>query len=727
MVRAPTRDRACPGRRWSTALRHLAALLGSQRGPSAAGLVAILSAYGLVLFPLLLTSLALPFAWWDSLTFPTVVWNGRAPETLRELPGIYHYTLLLGQAHFRPNCFALVALSYVLFGGEFWLWYIVRWGLSVLTAFLVWKTASRLGIDQWSRLGAIAFLIFHPCRPELMVLSADGWAAFGICALGLVMVLATVRDGKLLDIGGVRWPWYVSMVVLFWFCTWLKESNVAFALIVLACYHIRAGRGGRSHLLLAPFWAVVGFTCWRLLTIQRVGIYATVNTSGDILPKLVAALGFGGALGRWAPAYGVIVAWAAIAAGIVLYLRHRGWGPRAAILSFFAAALALAAFLAFASLPVAPRYTVPIAALVALPLAAALASLPRRLWLVRVAFALLFPALMLTDIYGQYVAYQQRFYEQADILALLEDRVAAGDALAVTGSDELQPGHGGTRELQGAITDYFGRYRTRFYRQRATPVSVVPLATAGVPPSRFALVSTLSPARVLAGEVPGLSPERVATAYSVGRDDLGFIAGVYRRLTRRDRVLHISHPPTYDVGAPMLDDPLTWYVYEVAPHGPASRGDYPSLAYRWRDLAEEHEGGGVFRRGEVQEFRVGPSGVLDLRVSVLGQKRPQAPRSWTGQIRVEEGALVIGVADDAPGTSVLTQTTYPADGRWREFACALPPTFVPVPGHSYSLFFFVSPGLSSGRGCTFTVRHLRPGETRVITLSPRRRWGSFSR
>jgi len=523
----------------------------------------ILLFYSTLLGPLFISALALPFGWWDWLSLPSVGFRGAIPNSIIALPRLYEYDLLQHTMHFRPNYYLTMAISYMVLGGEFWAWYVAKWGIYVLSSLFAWQILERLGVNTWARLAAVAFLLFHPCRPELMLLSTDGWSAFATMALGLVVVRTTICDGHLLDLGRLRWPHYLAVLALFWYAAWMKEISIVFAIVLLACYAIRASARARSQLLLVPFALIVAVAGWRLFVLQRLAVYGTVNTSGDVSAKLGSALSLAAGLGASVPVAAVLVAWALVVIGTVLYARRCGSGQRAVVVVFLLSAVGTAAFLAFSSRPIAPRYTVPIAALAAIPLGVALNSLPRRGRFLGLAFALLFPMVTLTDIYGQYLAYQHRFYEETDMLALIEDKLSAGCIPAVSGADESVPGRGSTLELQGTVQSYFGEYRGRLYEPSAAPVEVLNLKSTGVPRSPFVLVSTLTPDRVLGGAVTGLEVSRLQAIYYIRHSRLGLVEYVYSWLAWRDQLLHIARSPTYDVGPTVLSYTPSWFLYEV--------------------------------------------------------------------------------------------------------------------------------------------------------------------
>ena len=533
----------------------------------------VLSLYGLLLAPLFLACLSLPFGWWDWLTVPQTAWHSTAPSSLRELPAIYIYGAFNHRMIFRPNYLLIDALEYTLFGGQFWLWYIAKWIGMLLVVLLVWKLLERLGADRWCRIAAAGFLLFNPCRFELMLLTAECWACLGMLML-LFFLARTIKNApRPFDVSGLSWPAYAGLIVLFWYAAWVKEISLAFAAVFLLFCVLNAGWRLRSQALLLPLWAIWITGVYRLYEVQKLAVHATANLSHGAAKRLLDMLTFGAGFPRQTPVALVLLVWLLVTAGALLYVRRRGRDVQALLALPLLGSFACVLFQAAASLPVAPRYALVIIALMAIPLGAALSHI-RWSSAAAVAFALLFPFYSVTDVYGQYVAYQQRFYEQADILALLEDEAAKGYELAATGVSEMDEAgrFRGGAELEEAVHNYFGVYHDRYYEPGVGRIQVYYLATDGIPTERFALLTTYSPIQIQSGIVAGLDPRRIQAVYQIGAGGLGFLANVYNALVSRDAVLGINRWPTYDVGAPMIQGPRLWHVYEVGPKAPAGHG-----------------------------------------------------------------------------------------------------------------------------------------------------------
>ncbi|MBL8220152.1 MAG: hypothetical protein JNL62_13035, partial [Bryobacterales bacterium] len=152
--------------------------------------------YGWFLIPLLLASLARPFALWDYFTSTGLFHKGRPIEWSTLLSNPIH-NLLTGQYVIRPTAVFLYDLQTLTFGGEFWLWYLLKWAAYAASIWIVCDLLHRLGCDWPARAAAASLLLFHPARFTLMLHAPDGWVALGMVAQLWLLALHRFEAARL--------------------------------------------------------------------------------------------------------------------------------------------------------------------------------------------------------------------------------------------------------------------------------------------------------------------------------------------------------------------------------------------------------------------------------------------------------------------------------------------------------------------------------------------------
>ena len=148
---------------------------------------AVVAAYfGWFIVPLVLASLYRPFAFWDYFTSGDLFHYGRAVEWGTLVSNAVHQ-FLTGTFVVRPTISFLYDLQALVFGGEFWLWYAVKWTAFFTAVWVLVKLLERMGCEWEARAAVAALLLFHPARFTLMLHAPDGWLALGICGQLLLL------------------------------------------------------------------------------------------------------------------------------------------------------------------------------------------------------------------------------------------------------------------------------------------------------------------------------------------------------------------------------------------------------------------------------------------------------------------------------------------------------------------------------------------------------------
>lgn len=144
----------------------------------------ILIFIGLFIFlPIFFLSLQLPFAYWDWLMVPYYQLQGNVYEW-RDLFNNLFFSFFKDTIQFRPISTLILNINYLLFGGEFWLFYIFKWTIFILTITFLYKYLFALTTSKLSAMIGSSIFLLHPMPFVLDVMSQDGYVVlFGSIAL----------------------------------------------------------------------------------------------------------------------------------------------------------------------------------------------------------------------------------------------------------------------------------------------------------------------------------------------------------------------------------------------------------------------------------------------------------------------------------------------------------------------------------------------------------------
>jgi len=595
--------------------------------------IVVIVYFAALILPLVTASVARPFGWWDYLSTPDLFHYG-SPTTAANL--VPHYWLALTTHTYlvRPTSALLYDLQYLLFGGEFWIWYLAKWAVKFGAVYLAFLLLRRIGVCDLAGLAAAVFLLFHPAELQLMLFAPDGWAALGMLAVLLLLLPAAGEDRAPFDVSALSRKRYAALLAV-WVLT-LGAKEVAFAfcgLLTLAMTWT-----SRDWRRLAPFFAGLALWTWRLTAASgRVGSASVEGLWRNVQAHVAW-------LFPWSPWHildGLLVALLALAA-----VRARHWDLRGRLTVFCLAAAA--GMLIMTSLVPAPasRYVIPLAFLLAIPIGIALDEFR---WRSAAAWTLIliYPIATASDIYSQELAYQQQFYGYAGILHLLDAKVKDGYK-AVTSGDPDDFG----LENQHSVCAFLTTYGPEWYGRK--PAACVEAAKSGWPREKFVLLTRFFPSEVNAGRLSGLDLTRLewgATVERGGYGILGRMAGSFRRL---DAALDNEHAPRWDSGASSLSDEPEYSVYTFR-----AADDPPPPAYLTA---------GTIRGGSEESYRLKPGRTLRFSVPPnevwtatvpLGHLSAGVTPRYTGRLAVEAGAVELGIRNNK-GLDVWKVTFRPA-------------------------------------------------------------------
>jgi hypothetical protein len=528
----------------------------------------------ILLAPLVLTALLLPFGPWDWLTTPQLYLG--TTSQLTPWTAVYNAIRISVQSDFlfRPTSAALVGVEYSLFGGYFWAFYIIKWLVHLGCVCLVVAILRRLRVDKLSRWVVAALLLFHPSASVFMLFAVDHYVALGFLVLLYFLAAKSSGDASagLLDTSQWSAGSLVAFSVISILLVGTKEVAFAIAFVVIALMILRSERRLRAGLVLAPLLACAGFAAY------RVGVAAS-HRLADAVPwsqQLRVLLGHGLRLFPPSPGHVLVALLAVVGAlGAIVALRNRRVHPGrwdAVGVTTVAAAVTLL-FVSYGQTQPYPRYVIPAIFMLAIPLGLGFSALRGR-W-ASVAKALLVvavPLLAMGDLWSQALAYQQQFRAEIDTLSELREE-SDKRTLAV----ELSAG-----EWNRTVQLYFGIYGPRYYDE--TPLDVRRL-DAVLDDEAVRSVAVLADLR----SVPSIARRlRVGGSWCLSSAalpstrDLGFFERVAAGFASFSCAIGSTRPPMYDVGAPHLSEESEFVILRA--DRCAGQSSAPSLSADRRTL-----------------------------------------------------------------------------------------------------------------------------------------------
>ncbi|MBI4907575.1 MAG: hypothetical protein HY820_28370 [Acidobacteria bacterium] len=644
-----------------------------------------------ILAPLLAASLCRPFAWWDYFTFPRTLRFDYPVTVSNILPG---YIQSFSNAYvIRPTASLWYDMSLLLFGGEFWIWYLMKWILKIAAIYLTVRLLQKCGVSRIVQIAVAGYLLFHTADFQLMLTALDSWVAFGMLA---ILNLLFREDNSFHDLSRMTWRRYAGFLALCLLTIGIKEvSFLLIGLLVLAMVIARRSIEWR----LLPVIALLALWVWLLSAASgRVGGLSAMgywNNFWFLLTRCVPQSPFGVlaiALGLLL-VYSIAVAWRL----------PRGNTPWLVALCLGCGGITIL-FSALAAQP-GSRYVIPAVFLTAIPLALALDALPAKQWAAAV-FVIVYPLVTAGDLYGQELAYQQWFYEFSEVLNVMETRAGQGYQLATSGdSDEL------ALEAQGTVQLFFESYGPRLYR--TPPRRVVPGLLEGWPKGRFVLLTQVPPDKIT-GRFRGLDTTHITKVEHVTRSDYGALEDLSRFYNRVESWMGNRHAPSYDLGAPVVSYDPWLYLYTVDLHSPSE-----AISFIHADNITTHQSADQpMIPGHELRYEVKAGEVFKATIPLINATGGVAPR-YSGSLHVRKGRVTFGVTDEAGKD--LWNAGFSASDKPVPLPSA--PALPFDPQHSYYLFFF-----SINQATEFSIRDVRETmQWRVERIPRNRRYGAMMR
>lgn len=508
--------------------------------------------FSLFVTPLIVASLARPFGFWDYLTDSDVFHWHRAIEWSTLLP---NYWLHLSTAAYilRPTTVFLYDLQAILFGGQFWMWYAVKWAAFFTAIWVAVHIVKQLGCGWAAQLSVASLLLFHHARFTLMLHAPDGWVALG--AMAQLALLHRVK-GDIAKLG--RWR-YAAFLALVWFTMGAKETGYVIELVMCA-YLVWNNRRALRYLAV-PILMIAGWTV-RLTGLshrakEQFSLTAWISRIFDQIAMLVP-----GSPDRLLD----LCALALTVFACVLAWRWRNEYRGRLILFCMVASLGIITFTTVPPLS-GLRYGIPAIFLLSVPFGLAVEEMGRlRPWVTGLMIAF-YPLMTAGQIYTQEVAYHQQFFACSRMLQIMDQEAHRGAALTLTG---FPNDFGG--EFANTIQLYFGSFGSMWYG--VTPRQMQSVSTGGWPDSRFVLLSAFQPEVLFKSGTKPLPEGRLERVTAIVPGKHGALSRLQERYTAVQSILRIRTPHLYDYGAPTLNGGPVLYLYFVRAAGTNGDGKW---------------------------------------------------------------------------------------------------------------------------------------------------------
>ncbi len=361
--------------------------------------------------------------------------------------------------NFRPVTNLFYNSCYCLFGGEFWVFDLIKWGMKLLAVYWIWATLRAAAADKWAALCGASFFGFHITCFEAQTLAAD--AVLGFFALACVYLLA--RGPKPFDLDAAAWGRgkFLAFAAAYVLMLGSKEPGAAIACALLLALAVRSSWNLRGILRLGMLAALLALHSYLILRPAFAKLQQPQGTAG-ILTRLVQMLQF--SFGTELNSAGFAVLAALLLLGTYLSLRRGAWHGLAVV------ALAFAAVTLFNAIPVSyppfacPRYAIPGSMLLAILFGLALAQFGRAGRWVCTPFLIVYPFFTGETILQNHLCLLNLHKEAGAVVKLMINKSREGFEPYLLRAPDPEMRRGVWPEEFLSLQNFFGRFGQSFYR-----------------------------------------------------------------------------------------------------------------------------------------------------------------------------------------------------------------------------------------------------------------------
>lgn len=234
------------------------------------------------LLPLIL-SLSIPFASWDYLNVPDYQLQGDAFSFSRILPNLAN-SLFIDRVQFRPVSSIFGNLQYALFGGEFWIWYLIRWLTFWLMLKNFYRVLIKLNFSKPIALSSISIMALTATPIVLDLFNQDFLVIFMASIYLRFLVGSEETSYKFID--KKSWPLVkeITLGILWLLTLFSKEIGLIVAIWLIFARNIISPRTKRVNQFNYFFYSIfLVFTLFRLLQINHPSITGSLISTNTLI------------------------------------------------------------------------------------------------------------------------------------------------------------------------------------------------------------------------------------------------------------------------------------------------------------------------------------------------------------------------------------------------------------------------------------------------------------
>lgn len=484
-------------------------------------------------------SLNLPFAPWDWLMTPYYQLQGDAFTWSGFFKNI-HFVFFDDKIQFRPIASLITNFQYLIFKGEFWAWYTIKWivfafSIFLISDFLFLTTKSRIA----SALSGIYFLL-HPMPFVMDVISQDGFVVF----FGIFSLWFYKRFNLSLKF---NYAYYIVFIFFVFIATLSKEIGISFLIATMLFLFLDLKNKKLTYYML-PLFLLGCFIFYRLLHVNHPTSHTAILLQGNfidffhsLLSPVILTLRY--LVPSSFMSLLVIFSYAIVSLGIFsIFFKKRSFIP----LLFFSVLGLLLSLLVIASAYPCPKYMPLPVMFFAILLGLSVHAIKFYNYFLSRFLSFCFIFLMIfsapSKIYSEWFGMMQTTFEMSDIIHFIETKKLEGYSAKWIdlGGNDLPHEKGATLE------EFFSNSSVKLYgyKEAGTFSHLTPLLRA--PNEKYILLTSVTPERIAQGELS-----------SIGIGNLKHITGVYQFERERygifEKITYILKKSDSLLGVPLRD------------------------------------------------------------------------------------------------------------------------------------------------------------------------------
>ena len=534
------------------------------------------------LLPVLL-SISMPFASWDYLNVTNYQLQGNAFNFAGVITNFAH-SLFLDRVQFRPISAALGNIQYVMFGGEFWIWYVIRWISFWVMLKNFYIVLTHLKFSKAIALSSISIVALTATPLVLDLFNQDFFVIF-FASFYLRFLMKNVEP---LSNSITPNATHVKKEVIFlslWIATlFSKEIGIIVAVWLLFFRHIVIPPSKRDYYSYYPMYLLfITFTSFRLLQIKHPSISGSLISASTLNATIRNIQGIFGYLAPYSIANLCLILLISIMLlGMINNVRRREWKSTRFKL-YIVSVVGLFSCAVFFSRNVAlcPRY-------MAVPLMFSIFIIASSVDSVKVTqkissdkialtFLIFLAILSPPKIYSGWFGMQQSLFNVNNDVNYIYSAMASGKEVRWSGNMPVELS-------ETTMNNFLNKFGQHSYGVKETSGKYRAFDLGDVPDSSF-IVWTTEPLAEFTSRISESSTiddsrslkSRLSAVHISTVDNFGFFQNATRKLKRLDQLIgsplkdpiYCQQPIPSCFGSDFLNPDFNrqpWFIYQYGPY-----------------------------------------------------------------------------------------------------------------------------------------------------------------